>query len=253
MTGLILVVEHEPDAGLSLMAPHLAEQVQVVRPHLGEQLPESAADGYAGLLVLGGAMGAWDDEAAPWLPATRTLLADAVRAELPTLGICLGAQLLAAACGGTAERGAAGLELGVVPVTPLPVADADPFFAGVQRVLKDDPAGAAGSWLVRQYHFDAVTALPPDTELVVTGTAYPHQGFRVGPAAWGVQYHPEVSTDLFAAWVAGGLRLGELSAAATDVLGPIRDAAATQSLVAAAHARAFLDVVRSPVLHDHNG
>ena len=53
--------------------------------------------GYDALLVLGGAMGAADDDVAPWLPAVRALLAEAVRTELPTLGVCLGGQLLALA------------------------------------------------------------------------------------------------------------------------------------------------------------
>lgn len=238
MTGPVLVIEHEATADASLMADALGADVRTVRPYLGESLPDLAR--FGGLVVLGGSMGAWDDEVAPWLPATRQLIRDAVRTELPTFGICLGAQLLAAACGGTVERGSDGLELGVVPVTPLPAAKVDPFFGGIQRAL----ASADGTdWPVRQYHYDAVLRLPADTELMVTGQLYPHQGFRVGPAAWGVQYHPEVSTALFTRWVEGAVRSGELPADAVDVLGPIRDAAATQDRLAAVHASAFLDVV----------
>jgi GMP synthase-like glutamine amidotransferase len=238
MAGQLLVVEHEPDAGLSLMADHLGRHVQVVRPYRGEPLPAADVDpGYNGLIVLGGSMGALDDEVAPWLPATRRLLADAVRAGVPTLGICLGAQLLATACGGTVERGADGLELGVVPVKPLPEAGSDPFFGGLQRAV------AADAWPVLQYHYDAVTRLPPDAELIVTGERYPHQGFRVGAAAWGVQYHPEVSTHLFSEWVTGGLRRGELTADAAVALGPFGADSTGQSRIAAVHAQAFLDVV----------
>jgi GMP synthase-like glutamine amidotransferase len=78
---------------------------------------------------------------------------------------------------------------------------------------------------------------------MVTADLYPHQGFRVGSAAWGIQYHPEVSTHLFSEWVAGGLRRGELTADAAVLLGPMGGASAAQSRIAAAHARAFLDVV----------
>jgi GMP synthase (glutamine-hydrolysing) len=239
LKGRVLVVEHEPDAGLSMMAEHLDGAVQVVRPYLGESLPESmgqSAD-YLGLIVLGGSMGAWDDEVAPWLPTTRRLLADAVRRQVPTLGICLGAQLLAAACGGVVERGAAGLEVGLTPVTALPAAASDPFFGPV--------ASAVGrQWQASQYHNDAVTRLPADADLMVSGDRYRQQGFRVGSAAWGVQYHPEVAPDLFAGWVANGQRSGELATDATDLIEAAQASSVALSQVAAAHSQAFLAVVR---------
>ena len=254
MTRPVLVIEHEADAGLDLMAGPFGTGLRVLRPYLGDPLPELPAEygqvaaEYAGLIVLGGAMGAWDDEVAPWLPATRGLLAAAVRQELPTLGICLGGQLLAAACGGVVQRGPAGLELGVVPVTPLPAVSADPFFGAVERAIGGQPpesdGGRPGAWAVHQYHYDAVTRLPADAELIVTGDLYPHQGFRIGPAAWGVQYHPEVSTPGFVQWVNYSLRAGQLTDdAAANALGPIRSAQATQLRVASGHATAFLQAL----------
>jgi GMP synthase (glutamine-hydrolysing) len=235
----VLVVEHEPDAGLSLMADRFGDQAQVVRPYLGERLPDLAA--FAGLIVLGGSMAAWDDEVAPWLPDTRRLLAEAVRTVVPTFGICLGGQLLALACGGKLERGTAGLELGIVPVTPLPAVSDDPFFAPVHQALAPSAVGEV-RWPVHQYHRDAITRLPADAELLVTADRYPQQGFRVGPMAWGVQYHPEVSTELFVEWVQISLRSGALTADSAEVLGPVRVGSRTQSLIAAVHARAFLDL-----------
>jgi GMP synthase (glutamine-hydrolysing) len=248
MTGTVLVIEHEADAGLDLMVGPFGTGLRVLRPYLGDPLPELPANGtpagYAGLIVLGGEMGAWDDEVAPWLPATRRLMADAVRQELPTLGICLGGQLLAAATGGVIERGPLGLELGVVPVTPLPAAAGDHFFGAVDRAIEPDRSGPPGSWAVHQYHQDAVITLPADAELIVTGARYPHQGFRVGPAAWGLQYHPEVSTLGFVQWVDTALGRGELEDdVAAQVLGPIRTAQAAQQRLASAHALAFLDVL----------
>jgi GMP synthase (glutamine-hydrolysing) len=196
----VLVVEHEPGAGLDLMAAPLTDgaaragaRIDVVRPYLGASLPQDA-QGLAGLVVLGGEMGALDDDDAPWLPATRALLASAVRASTPTLGICLGAQLLGAATGGRVERGAAGLEVGLAAVSPLPAAARDPYLSAV---LGAEP----GPYDVLQYHRDVVAQLPPDAELLVTGDQYPHQAFRVGAAAWGVQYHPEVSAGGFASWM----------------------------------------------------
>jgi GMP synthase-like glutamine amidotransferase len=248
MTRPVLVIEHAPDAGLDLMAGPFGVSLRVLRPYQGDALPELSDRGrgddtaeYAGLIVLGGEMGAMDDDVAPWLPATRRLMADAVRQELPTLGICLGSQLLAAACGGVVERGAAGLEIGVVPITPLPAVDGDPFFGQLGPAISLAPAPR---WAVYQYHYDAVTRLPAEAELMVTGDRYPHQGFRVGRAAWGVQYHPEVSTTGFVQWVETGQRTGELSDQdAATVLTAIRAAEGVQERLASAHARAFLQVV----------
>jgi GMP synthase (glutamine-hydrolysing) len=254
-TRPVLVIEHESDAGLDLMSGPFGSRVRVLRPHLGDRLPQPSAEdgqGHTGLIVLGGEMGAWDDEIAPWLPATRRLLADAVRQQVPTLGICLGAQLLAAACGGTVERGAAGLELGLTPVTPLPACIADPFFGRVDRALEADRRrGKQESWAVHQYHYDAVTRLPADAELLVTGQRYPQQGFRVGSTAWGVQYHPEVSTRGFVRWVDSARLTGELAQdAGARVLPPIRAAEAVQRRLASAHARAFLDVMMTTSTRD---
>lgn len=198
MPDRLVVVEHEDNATLDLMAAPLADSwtgpIEVLRPYRGDVLPQDTS-GIGALLVLGGEMGALDDVAAPWLPGTRRLLAQAVAGQVPTLGICLGAQLLAAATGGVVERGAGGLELGLVSLRPLPWAGADPYLGHVLGRL----GGQLGD--VLQYHRDAVTTLPPDAELLVSGEQYPHQAFRVGAAAWGVQYHPEVSATAFESWL----------------------------------------------------
>ncbi len=97
----ILVVENEPAAGIGNFGDWLQEAglvLDICRPHARSPVP--AATGADGLIVLGGPMGAHDDDRAPWLPATRGLLRRAAEARTPTLGICLGAQLLALGCGG---------------------------------------------------------------------------------------------------------------------------------------------------------
>ncbi|MBT0770968.1 type 1 glutamine amidotransferase [Kineosporia sp. J2-2] len=235
----VLIVEHESACPPALFGAGLSSSTvdaETVRPYRGDPVPGDL-DRYDGLVVLGGAMAAWDDEVAPWLPAVRALLAGAVARNVPTLGICLGAQLLALACGGRVERGAAGLEAGVNPVTVLPAADADPFFGPVGDRL------GSGPWQVRHFHHDAVTALPPDAELLVTGKVYPHQGFRVGENAWAVQYHPEVSGDGFAVWAARAEASGAVPSAAA-LLAPVRAAEQTQARVAQAHAAAFVSALQ---------
>jgi GMP synthase-like glutamine amidotransferase len=203
ISGPLLVVEHESDAGPGRLAPFLGP-LDVRRPYAGDALPDGV-DGHAGVVVLGGEVCAWDDEKAPWLPATRVLLARATSAGLPVLGVCLGAQLLAMACGGRAEPGGAGLEVGLSTVRVLPSGRADPLLAGVLGAVGGTASPPdAPHFLAPQYHRDAITELPPDAELLATGEVYGVQAFRVGERAWGVQYHPEVTDDDFAAWTAGG-------------------------------------------------
>lgn len=188
----ILVVEHEPDASLGRFAPWLEQagcRTHLCRAGAGDPVPADLS-GFGGLIVLGGSPAAWDDESAPWLPATRALIRRAVAEHLPTLGLCLGGQLLALACGGRVERGGPGWEIGVGAVRPLPAAARDLLFG----YLPQDGLPAA------QWHLDAVTELPEDAELLVTGSPYPVQGFRVGERAWGVQFHPEVTAADYCTW-----------------------------------------------------
>ncbi|MDA0633051.1 type 1 glutamine amidotransferase [Nonomuraea sp. MCN248] len=184
----ITVIEHEAAAPLGYLADWLGLPCDVVRPYLGEEIPGRAADG---LIVLGGEAAAWEDERFPWLPATRELLRRAVEDGTPTLGVCLGAQLLTMACGGTVERGADGLEVGACEVVALPAASADRLLAGVGRAI------------AVQYHRDAMTRLPEGAVPLMTGDPYPNQAYRLGEAAWAVQFHPEATPDIFASWTSG--------------------------------------------------
>src|SRR5437763_3626340 len=100
-----LIVQHTPSEGLGWLQewlPAVGVHVHPIHPYLGHRVPPSV-EGDA-LIVLGGPMGAYDDDVAPWLPSVRSLLNTAVDDGVPTLGICLGAHLLAVAGGGTGER-----------------------------------------------------------------------------------------------------------------------------------------------------
>jgi GMP synthase (glutamine-hydrolysing) len=187
----LVVIEHEASCPLDRFAGWLDDvPVRVVRPYAGDAVPTDV-DG--GLLVLGGTMSAYDDAVAPWLPAVRDLLAGSVERQVPTLGICLGAQLLAVATGGRVDVGAApGRESGVIDAHWRPEAAADALVAG----LPDPYPGPS-------MHADAIVELPTDAVWLAASAMYPHQVFRVGPVAWGVQFHPEVSLATFAAWAAG--------------------------------------------------
>lgn len=191
-TPRVVVIEHEPGCPVDRLGPWLRDagcDLEVIRPYVGQPLPAAVA--VDALVVLGGQMGAYDDDVAPWLPAVRDLLANAVATATPTLGICLGAQLLAVAGGGRVERGAAGTEGGVVDVRWRTAAADDPLLGGL-------PEPFAGPSM----HDDAVVELPADAVWLGATAMYPHQVFRVGEAAWGVQFHPEVSLPTYASWAA---------------------------------------------------
>jgi GMP synthase-like glutamine amidotransferase len=234
----VLVVVHEDGAGLGRLEPPIAEaaDLEVRQAQRGDRVPTDLG-GYRGLVVLGGSMAAVDDDVAPWLPATRRLLAAGVESGVPTLGICLGAQLLAVATGGRVERGAAGLEVGVVPVRLLPDADDDLLLGPWARRLGGRPPTA-------QFHEDAITELPPGAVPLAVGDRYPHQAFRLGERAWGVQYHPEVTTADFMDWLRDGH--GSLQAAGldgTDLASDYTAAETDLATLAIEHATAFADLV----------
>ena len=239
----VLVVQHEASTGAGRFGDWLAAagvRLEVLHPYAGDDLPVVAA-GLDGLLVLGGAMGPADDASCAWLPGARRLLASAVALAVPTFGICLGAELLALACGGEVRRGPAGPELGVLPMVAEPACADDPVFAAM-------PASAR----VVQWHWEEISALPAGAVHLASSPAYPVQAFRLGPAAWGVQGHPEVTTEITAAWaredspllLAAGRSPEDLVAevaAAQDALGsvwqPVAAGFAARVHEAAAHRR----------------
>lgn len=181
----LLAIQHVPWEG-----PHRildacgAVHVQTVKPLAGQALPEH--EEVAGAVVMGGPMNVDEVERFPALAAEREWLAEAVRRELPLLGICLGAQLLARALGaevGPGERP----EIGFAPV-----AVSDP----------EDPVlgGLAPSTDVLHWHGD-VFDLPDGAQPLASSELTEHQAFRLGNA-WGVLFHPEADLALVEAWLA---------------------------------------------------
>lgn len=157
----------------------------------GVDLPDDLT-GFDGLVVLGGPMGANDDADAPWLPKVRALLREAVAGEVPTLGICLGAQLLAVANGGRVAVNPQGPELGAQLVAKRSAAAAqDPLFAALP-ITPD----------VIQWHYDAIMALPPGAVLLAGSPGCENQAFRLGRLAWGIQFHIETVPEVVRAWAA---------------------------------------------------
>lgn len=227
---VVTVIQHSADVPLDRFADWLGEvEVVVVRAFEGAAIP--AAITTDGLIVLGGHMSAHDDVVAPWLPATRALLAASVAAHVPTLGICLGAQLLAAACGGHVEVAAPpGREAQIVDVRWRAEAASDPVLGKVAASGRAAP--------LPSLHADAIVDLPVGAVWLGSSAMYPYQAFRLG-TAWGLQFHPEAGVDTLRRWADG---YDDADAVAIVEAFSARDAEI--SAAGAAIAEGFADVVR---------
>lgn len=194
-SGRALVITHSPyehPGTLTEWLPAAGLSLDILRPYDGDAVPDRVdADA---LIVMGGPQQAYDDGSAPWLRATKDLLRRTVADRTPTLGICLGGQLLAEATGGRVAPGDSGVEAGARLVAKRDAASGDPLFAAVPL-----------SPVVVQWHEDAIVDLPPGAVLLAGSTRYPHQAFRVGERAWGLQFHIETPPEMVRDW---GRRFG---------------------------------------------
>lgn len=172
----ILVIAHIERPAMTVLEERITRAgrtLRLVRPVLGEELP--GPRDAAAVVVLGGPMSAWDTAEYPGLAAETAFLAEAHRAGVPILGICLGSHLLSVALGGEAMPGPSGLECGLVEVTAQPGAGADAAIP------------LAGTHF--SFHSDTTTLPPGASELAATDRYV--QGWRLG-GALGVQFHPEL-------------------------------------------------------------
>lgn len=186
----LLVLRHGPLAGPDLLVPPLdgrAQQLPWVEHDLTEDPAVPGVDDLAGLLVLGGTMGVHDED--PWLEPERALLLEAIAAGVPTFGICLGAQQLGLALGGTVEE---------LPETNVALPGLTRTGAGSEHeVLAGWPDGAAAVF----HHDDAVTTLPDGASVLLEGAAGVTAAWcDATDTAIAVQFHPEVSPASVRAW-----------------------------------------------------
>ncbi|MEV4837897.1 type 1 glutamine amidotransferase [Nonomuraea sp. NPDC049486] len=200
----VLVVQNSRSGGPGRWGGWLEEaglRLDVVHAYDDEPVPDRLR--HDAMIMLGGGYLPGDDDRAPWLAPTRKLVAEALAAEVPLFGICLGGQMIAEVAGGEVTADAGAPENGSLPVTIRPEAADDPLFHDLPGVV---PA--------IEHHVDAITALPPGAVWLAETARCPYQAFRVGGRAWGVQFHPEVPPARIREWRADGFDPDEVYARA---------------------------------------
>ncbi|MBA3262217.1 MAG: type 1 glutamine amidotransferase [Thermoleophilaceae bacterium] len=225
MSGTLLVLQHiacEPPAAFEDELRDRGHELVRVELDEGDRLPDWRD--FDATVVMGGPMGAYDEDAHPWLAEEKRAIRAAAHAGHPIWGVCLGAQLLAGALGAAVYPGSEA-EVGLLAVELTAAAAEDPVFGA-----------APASFPTLQWHGDTFD-LPPGATLLASSSAYRNQAF-VFERAYGLQFHLEVSPELATEW-------GEVPAYSTS-LEAIRGPGALDRLVAevSEHADATLPLAR---------
>lgn len=184
---MLHIIQNDPEVPPGNIIDHLTIPYTVHHPYRGDLLPEPSQ--IPALIVLGGAMGAHDDARHLFLGDLKNLIRQVVAARIPYLGICLGGQLLAAALGAEVVSGR-WEELGVLPVSLTAEGRNDGLLSGITE-----------NFTSFQWHHDSFD-IPTGGVLLASSDACPHQAFRVGETAWGLQFHPEVTGKIIRDWCA---------------------------------------------------
>ncbi|MGH7781816.1 MAG: type 1 glutamine amidotransferase [Candidatus Binataceae bacterium] len=179
----IIVLQHHPAENLGAIAQALESAAlawQYVRLHDDHAVPKDMK-GAGGLIVMGGPMAVYQTGRFPSLKDEMRLIEDAIKQGRPVLGVCLGAQIVAAALGAKVEKNPAGKEIGWARVRLSPAAREDRLFSGIAETIT--PFHWHGD------HFE----LPAGAIALASSDKTPCQAFRYGEKAWALQFHLEVT------------------------------------------------------------
>jgi GMP synthase (glutamine-hydrolysing) len=183
----VLVLQHiacEPPGVFEDVLRERSHELTRVELDESEQLPDGSWDA---IVAMGGPMSVNDEDEHPWLVAEKAAIASHVRAGRPFWGSCLGAQLLAAALGARVYAGPAP-EVGVLAVELTEDGREDPVLGPLPPTIE-----------TLQWHGDTFD-LPDGAVLLASSPRYPNQAYRVGPVAYAVQFHIEVTEEMGEEW-----------------------------------------------------
>ncbi len=191
----VLVLQHAASEGPGTLGTFLESRgvdLATCRVFAGEAIPAEPGDASA-ILSLGGPQSVAGGKEPRFFAREAALLSEALRREVPLLGICLGAQILARVCGAKVTR-ASVAEIGWSRVQLTPEGLRDPLFRGVEE-----------SFDVFQWHGDTFD-IPAGGARIAEGDLCRNQAFRGGPGAYGLQFHVEATPEMIEEWHdAGGL------------------------------------------------
>lgn len=186
-----LIYTHHPDEGPGLLKDILRErgwEVKEVGLWKGGQIPEPRS--FHLLILMGGPMSVHDEDAYSFLLEEKQFVRRWVQEGNPTLGICLGAQLIADCLGGRVYKGDKE-ELGWYELTVTEKGKNDPFLHAFPLRFP-----------VFQWHSETFD-LPEGAILLATTPDYPHQAFRFGDLTYAFQFHLEVTEEMLHTWLSG--------------------------------------------------
>ncbi len=204
----ILVIEHHGEPSLGVVGETFREsgvEVDIRWGERGDPIPENPV-GYDGIVVLGGAMDALDDERCPYFPALVSLIRDFGVADKPVLGICLGSQLIARSYDAQVHLDGS-FEFGFHPVELTDDGANDPLLGHMDAERQH----------LFQWHTDHYD-LPEGAVRLARGEAYSNQCYRVGARTYATQFHFEVDRPMIEGWLATHDNMDERVPGYTDWL-----------------------------------
>ncbi len=188
MSGKILILEHSSSEGPGLIADYFSGRYELKTVELwnGDNLP-SSFEGIAAVIAMGGPMNVYEEEKYPFLKAENEFIKEVVASGIPYLGVCLGAQLLAKACGAKVRKNRV-KEVGWSEVSVTPEGRQDRVFSLLPE-----------KFTVFQWHEDTFEVPRNSTRLAFSGDC-DNQAFRAGLKAYGLQFHVEATEDMVKEW-----------------------------------------------------
>ncbi len=169
---------------------HKGWALKIFHLYRGDPIPSDWMH-YGLLVVMGGPMNVYEEEIYPFLTEETRIIENALKEGLPVIGFCLGAQLMAKACGAIVIKGLK-KEIGWYPVRLTEQGMEDPL-------LKSFP----DKFIVFQWHGDTFE-LPESAVRLVSSDGYFNQAMRIGSVSYGFQFHFEITRDMIAEWLKTG-------------------------------------------------
>ena len=185
-----LVLQHVAHEGLGTIYSELVSRrirADYVRLYMGHEVPKEIDD-YSCLIIMGGPMGANDEDKYPYITDELKLIEKALTMGMPVLGICLGSQLMARAAGATVYQGDT-KEIGWYALSLTSEALNDPLFGTLPEELT-----------VFQWHGDTFD-VPEGATLLASSLRFPNQLLRIGKNGYAIQFHLEVMDVMVREWI----------------------------------------------------